>query len=77
MAQKRKRREAGLQTSELRGGQAYAAFNVYLFLKERETEREQEGEDRDKETRNPKQAPGSELSAQSPTWGSNSRNVRS
>ena len=35
-------------------------FNVYLFLRDREQER-------GKETRNPKQAPGSELSAQSPT----------
>ena len=28
-------------------------------------------------TQNPKQAPGSELSAQSPTWGSNSQTTRS
>ena len=58
-------------------------FNVYLFGGERETERERErdrereservGEgQRERETQNPKQAPGSELSAQSPTWGSNS-----
>ena len=26
---------------------------------------------RERETQNPKQGPGSELSAQSPTWGSN------
>ena len=32
---------------------------------------------RERETQNLKQAPGSELSAQSPTWGSNSRTVRS
>ena len=32
---------------------------------------------RERETRNLKQAPGSELSAQSPTWGSNSQAVRS
>ena len=43
-------------------------FNVYLFLRERERERE---------TQNPKQAPGSEPSAQSPTRGSNSQTARS
>ena len=32
---------------------------------------------RERETQNPKQAPGSELSAQSPTWGSNSQSTRS
>ena len=32
---------------------------------------------RERETQNPKQAPGSELSAQSPTQGSNSQTVRS
>ena len=32
---------------------------------------------RERETQNPKQVPGSELSAQSPTRGSNSRAVRS
>ena len=37
---------------------------------ERETELEGEGQ-RERETENPKQAPGSELSAQSPTRGSN------
>ena len=50
-------------------------FNVYLFLRERERERErvQAGEgQRERETQNPKQAPGSELSAQDPTRGSNS-----
>ena len=35
------------------------------------------GTEREGETQNPKQAPGSELSAQSPTRGSNSRTVRS
>ena len=39
---------------------------------ERERERE-----RERETQNLKQAPGSELSAQSPTWGSNPQTVRS
>ena len=32
---------------------------------------------RERETQNLRQAPGSELSAQSPTWGSNSQTVRS
>ena len=33
--------------------------------------------ERERETQNPKQAPGSELSAQSPTWGSNPQTMRS
>ena len=49
-------------------------FNVYLFERERERERERvkagEGQ-RERETQDPKQAAGSELSAQSPTPGSN------
>ena len=40
-------------------------FNVYLFLRERE--RAGEGQ-RERETQNLKQAPGSKLSARSPTW---------
>ena len=51
-------------------------FNVYLFLRQRESAWAGEGQ-RERETQNPKQAPGSELSAQSPTRGSNSRTVRS
>ena len=55
-------------------------FNV-LFIFERDRERQREsmsGEgQREKETQNRKRAPGSELSAQSPTWGRNSRTVRS
>ena len=51
-------------------------FNVYLFLRQRETEQER-GRVRERETQNLKQAPGSELSAQSPTRGSNSRTARS
>ena len=35
------------------------------------------GAERERETQNPKQAPGSELSAQSPTQGSNPQTVRS
>ena len=52
-------------------------FNVYLIF---ETERDRawmgQGQ-RERETQNPKQAPGSERSAQSPTRGSNSRTARS
>ena len=51
-------------------------FNIFLFLRESETEHELE-RGREKETRNPKQAPGSEPTAQSPSRGSNSRAVRS
>ena len=52
------------------------AFNVYSFLRERqretETEREQgRGREKERETQNPKQAPGSELAAQSLMWGLN------
>ena len=51
-------------------------FGIY-FEREREREREseresREGAERERETQNLKQAPGSELSAQSPMWGSNS-----
>ena len=35
------------------------------------------GAERERETQNAKQAPGSELSAQSPVWDLNSRAVRS
>ena len=51
-------------------------FNIYLFLRQRETEHER-GRVRERETQNQKQVPGSELSAQSPTRGSNPRTVRS
>ena len=48
-------------------------FNVYFWERERERGRVRAGEgQRDRKTQNPKQAPGSELSAQNPTWGSNS-----
>ena len=43
----------------------------------RETETECEWVGAEKEEQNPKQAPGSELSAQSPTRGSNSWTVKS
>ena len=57
-------------------------FILFLIVREREREREStraeasEGQ-RERETQNLKQAPGSELSAQSPTWGSNSWTARS
>ena len=45
---------------------------MYIFEREKETDREKAGEKkRERETPNLKQAPGSELSAQSPMWGSN------
>ena len=45
---------------------------MFIFERERDrqTEHKQAGQ-RERETQNPKQAPGSELSAQSPMWGSN------
>ena len=61
-----------------------------LFLRERERERERKREraseravrggaerERERERRNLVQAPGSELSAQSPMWGLNPRTMRS
>ena len=43
-----------------------------MFIFETETEREQgRGRERERETQNLKRDPGSEPSAQSPTWGSN------
>ena len=54
----------GRVSSSVRWG--YISFNMYLFQRERERERERE---------TPKQAPGSELSTQSPTWGWNSRSL--
>ena len=50
-------------------------FLMFIYF-DRETESQQR-RDRDRETQNPKQAPGSELSAQSLMWGSNSRTLRS
>ena len=49
-----------------------------MFVFERERDRVREGEGKtERETQNPKQAVGSELSAQSPMWGSNPQTVRS
>ena len=53
---------------------------MFIFERKTETEkkREQAGKgQREGETHNLKQAPGSELAAESPTWGLNSRSVRS
>ena len=52
----------------------FKKFNVYFLRdQERERNRAQAGEgQRERETQNPKQAPSSELSAQSPMPGSNS-----
>ena len=51
-------------------------FYIYLFLRDRDRAQVGEGQG-ENETQNLKQAPGSELSAQSPMWGSNSQTVRS
>ena len=48
-----------------------------MFLRQRETEHEQRRVERGRETQNPKQTPGSELSAQNLTWGSKPQAVRS
>ena len=48
----------------------------FTFERERERAQVEEGQ-RERETQNPKQAPGSELSAQSPTRVLNSQTVRS
>ena len=50
----------------------FVCLFIYLFLRERAQDGEREGE-----TENPKQAPGSELSTQSPTQGLNPQTVRS
>ena len=56
----------------------YVYCLMFIFEREREREREQTGEgQREGETQNLKQAPGSELSAQSLAWGSNLQTVRS
>ena len=52
-------------------------FFYCLFIFERDRAECEWVRGRERETQNPKQAPGSELSAQSPMWGSNSRAVRS
>ena len=53
-------------------------FIIFERERERQTDREQAGErQREKETQNQKKAPGSELSGQSLTRGSNSQTMRS
>ena len=51
-------------------------FFLHFFLFERDRAQAREGQ-RERETQNSKQAPGSELSAQNPTWCLNPRTVRS
>ena len=50
-------------------------FNVYSFLRQRQS-MSGGGVERQRETQNPKEPPGSELSAQSPMQGSNSQTLR-
>ena len=45
---------------------------MFIYFREREAECKQGEEQRERETQNLKQAPGSELLAQSLRWGSNS-----
>ena len=52
-------------------------FNDYSFFERDRQSISRGGAERETETQNPKQAPGSELSAQSPTRGSNPQTVRS
>ena len=55
----------------------YFIFVMFVYFGG-ERDRVQTGEEQGgRETQNPKQAPGSELSTQSPTRGSNSRTARS
>ena len=52
-------------------------FNIYLILRERERQSSSwGGAEKERETHNLKQVPGSEQSAQSPTWGSNPQTAR-
>ena len=51
-------------------------FKCFIYFWDRDRARAGEGQ-RERETQNPKQAPGSELSAQRPIWGSNSQTRRS
>ena len=46
------------------------------FLRDRERQSMRGEGQRQRETQNPKQAPGSELSVQSPMWGSNPQTLR-
>ena len=44
---------------------------MFIFERERERQNMSKEEQRERETQNPKQAPGSEVSAQSSVWASN------
>ena len=48
---------------------------MFIHFRKRQS-MSREGAERESETQNLKQAPGSELSAQSPTWGSNPQKAR-
>ena len=52
-------------------------FNLYLFFRDKERQSVSREGQREREIQDPKQAPGSELSAYSQTWGLNSQTVRS
>ena len=52
-------------------------LNVFIYFWERERQHEWGERQRERDTQNPKQAPGSELSAQSLMWASNSQTMRS
>ena len=52
-------------------------FFLHLFIFDRQRDRAQVERGRERRRQNPKQAPGSELSAQSPMQGLNSQTVRS
>ena len=74
-------RDGGLLAEEYpKGCYQLFFFNVYSFfvcLFERQSVSRGGAErEREREKQNPKQAPGSELSAQSRTWGSNSSTMR-
>ena len=58
------------------GSVTFSLFSLFLFFSERQSV-SRGVEERERETQNLKQAPGSELSAQSPTWGLNPRAMRS
>ena len=50
---------------------------MFIFVFEKDRDRVQAGKGRERETKNPKQAPRSELSTQRATRGSKSQTVRS
>ena len=65
-------------------GILFIIFLMFIYFLERDrpdrqtdTKREQGGAERERESHGPKQAPGSKVSARSPTQGLNPRTVRS